>query len=43
MWNQALNVVGKALRHRSWPVPEQDLAVAEGDASGLEAMAEGVL
>jgi hypothetical protein len=31
-----------ALRHSSWPVPEQDLAVAEGGASGLEAMAERV-
>jgi len=32
-----------ALRHGSWPVPEQDLAVAEGGASGLKAMAERVL
>ena len=32
-----------ALRHRSRPVPEQDLAVAQGRASGLKAMAERVL
>ena len=32
-----------ALRHGSWPVPEQDWAIAEGRASGLKAMAKRVL
>ena len=31
-----------SLRDGSWPVPEQDWAIAEGHASGLEAMAERV-
>ena len=32
-----------ALGHRSWSVPEQDLAVAEARASGLKATAERVV
>lgn len=32
-----------SLRNGSRPVPEQDLAIAEGNTRGLEAMAERVL